>query len=51
MNVPAELKYTATHEWIRTDADGTRGVAGDGRHPGIIEVGHAGIIGRCALPL
>jgi glycine cleavage system H protein len=23
MNVPAELKYTATHEWIRTDADGT----------------------------
>jgi glycine cleavage system H protein len=23
MNVPTELKYTATHEWIRADADGT----------------------------
>ena len=23
MNVPAELKYTATHEWIRAEADGT----------------------------
>lgn len=23
MNVPAELKYTATHEWIRTEGDGT----------------------------
>ncbi len=23
MNVPAELKYTATHEWIRTEADGS----------------------------
>ena len=23
MNVPADLKYTATHEWIRTEADGT----------------------------
>ncbi|KAG8151411.1 glycine cleavage system protein GcvH [Burkholderia catarinensis] len=22
-NVPAELKYTEEHEWIRTDADGT----------------------------
>ena len=23
MNVPAELKYTATHEWIRVEPDGT----------------------------
>jgi glycine cleavage system H protein len=23
MNVPANLKYTASHEWIRTEADGT----------------------------
>lgn len=23
MNVPAELKYTATHEWIRAEPDGT----------------------------
>lgn len=23
MNVPANLKYTKTHEWIRTEADGT----------------------------
>ena len=23
MNVPAELKYTESHEWIRTEADGT----------------------------
>ena len=23
MNVPAHLKYTASHEWIRTEADGT----------------------------
>jgi len=23
MNVPAELKYTDSHEWIRTEADGT----------------------------
>lgn len=23
MNVPAELKYTASHEWVRTEADGT----------------------------
>jgi glycine cleavage system H protein len=23
MNVPDELKYTATHEWIRTETDGT----------------------------
>ncbi|MCP5269003.1 MAG: glycine cleavage system protein GcvH [Zoogloeaceae bacterium] len=22
-NVPAELKYTESHEWIRTEADGT----------------------------
>ena len=22
-NVPADLKYTAEHEWIRTEADGT----------------------------
>ena len=23
MNVPADLKYTASHEWIRTEDDGT----------------------------
>jgi glycine cleavage system H protein len=23
MNVPPDLKYTATHEWLRTEADGT----------------------------
>jgi glycine cleavage system H protein len=23
MNVPAELRYTDSHEWIRTEADGT----------------------------
>ena len=23
MNVPAKLKYTESHEWIRTEADGT----------------------------
>ena len=23
MNLPAELKYTASHEWVRTEADGT----------------------------
>jgi glycine cleavage system H protein len=23
MNVPAELKYTASHEWVRTESDGT----------------------------
>jgi glycine cleavage system H protein len=23
MNVPAELKYTAEHEWIRVESDGT----------------------------
>ena len=23
MNVPANLKYTKSHEWIRTEADGT----------------------------
>jgi glycine cleavage system H protein len=23
MNIPAELKYTKTHEWIKTEADGT----------------------------
>jgi len=23
MNVPKDLKYTASHEWIRTEADGT----------------------------
>ena len=23
MNVPAELKYTASHEWIRTESDGS----------------------------
>lgn len=23
MNIPAELKYTASHEWVRVEADGT----------------------------
>ena len=23
MNVPAELKYTESHEWVRVEADGT----------------------------
>ena len=23
MNVPAELKYTASHEWVRSEPDGT----------------------------
>jgi len=23
MNVPAELKYTTSHEWVRVEADGT----------------------------
>ncbi len=23
MNVPTDLRYTASHEWIRTEADGT----------------------------
>ena len=23
MNVPANLKYTASHEWVRAEADGT----------------------------
>ena len=23
MNVPAELRYTASHEWVRKEADGT----------------------------
>ena len=23
MNVPAELKYTQSHEWVRTEADGS----------------------------
>jgi glycine cleavage system H protein len=23
MNVPADLRYTASHEWIRTEDDGT----------------------------
>jgi glycine cleavage system H protein len=22
-NIPADLKYTASHEWVRTEADGT----------------------------
>lgn len=26
MNVPAELKYTASHEWVRLEADGTMAV-------------------------
>jgi glycine cleavage system H protein len=23
MNIPADLKYTASHEWVRSEADGT----------------------------
>jgi glycine cleavage system H protein len=23
MNIPADLKYTSSHEWVRTEADGT----------------------------
>ncbi|MEK6298705.1 MAG: glycine cleavage system protein H, partial [Paraburkholderia tropica] len=23
MSIPADLKYTESHEWIRTEADGT----------------------------
>lgn len=23
MNIPSELRYTSTHEWVRTEADGT----------------------------
>ena len=23
MNIPADLKYTASHEWVRTEADGS----------------------------
>jgi glycine cleavage system H protein len=23
MNVPADLKYTSSHEWVRVEADGT----------------------------
>lgn len=23
MNIPADLKYTASHEWVKTNADGT----------------------------
>jgi glycine cleavage system H protein len=23
MNIPADLKYTRSHEWIRSEADGT----------------------------
>src|SRR5476649_243776 len=23
MNIPADLKYTASHEWVRKEADGT----------------------------
>jgi glycine cleavage system H protein len=23
MNIPAELRYTSSHEWVRTEADGT----------------------------
>jgi glycine cleavage system H protein len=23
MNIPAELKYTSSHEWVRVEADGT----------------------------
>ncbi|MBV8627458.1 MAG: glycine cleavage system protein H, partial [Paraburkholderia sp.] len=23
MSIPADLKYTESHEWVRTEADGT----------------------------
>jgi len=26
MNIPASLRYTASHEWVRTEADGTLSV-------------------------
>jgi len=26
MNIPEQLKYTETHEWVRTEADGTLAV-------------------------
>ena len=26
MNIPATLRYTASHEWVRTEADGTLAV-------------------------
>jgi glycine cleavage system H protein len=26
MNIPANLKYTASHEWVRTEADGTMSI-------------------------
>ena len=26
MNIPANLRYTATHEWVRAEADGTLSV-------------------------
>ncbi len=26
MNIPANLRYTASHEWVRTEADGTLSV-------------------------
>ncbi|MFZ6751490.1 glycine cleavage system protein GcvH [Undibacterium sp. Ren11W] len=26
MNIPAELKYTSSHEWVRVEADGTLAV-------------------------
>lgn len=26
MNLPADLRYTASHEWVRTNADGTLSV-------------------------
>ena len=29
MNVPADLKYTASHEWVRKEADGRWRLARD----------------------
>jgi glycine cleavage system H protein len=26
MSIPADLKYTATHEWVRSESDGTLSV-------------------------
>ena len=32
-NVPAELKYSKEHEWLRKEADSTPPVASPGRTP------------------
>ena len=37
MNIPAELKYTTSHEWVRVEADGN------------IEIGRASCRERVSL--